>query len=130
MGAMYLIKSFIAARAQLVTFILFVWAVLAIEKFIETKKKRYALLLILIPLLITNLHCAVFPFYFILFLPYIGEYLLLVLEDADFDYIIENSNLKDLKRVALEMLLSMKRAGADMIITYYALEASKWLKEV
>lgn len=33
------------------------------------------------------------------------------------------------KLVALEMLLSMKRAGAKMIITYYALEASKWLKE-
>ena len=33
------------------------------------------------------------------------------------------------KAVALEMLLSMKRAGAKMIITYYALEASKWLKE-
>ena len=38
--------------------------------------------------------------------------------------------LIDEKRVALEMLLSMKRAGADMIITYYALEASRWLKEV
>ena len=25
--------------------------------------------------------------------------------------------------------LSMKRAGAKMIITYYALEAAKWLKE-
>jgi porphobilinogen synthase len=33
------------------------------------------------------------------------------------------------KAVALEMLLSIKRAGADMIITYYALEASKWLRE-
>lgn len=33
------------------------------------------------------------------------------------------------KAIALEMLLSIKRAGADMIITYYALEASKWLKE-
>ena len=86
LGAMYLVKSFVAARAQLVTFILFVWAILAIEKFLETKKLRYALLLILIPLLITNLHCAVFPFYFILFLPYIGEYLLLSLEDADLDY--------------------------------------------
>ena len=79
----YLIKSFIAARAQLVTFILFAWTVLAIEKFLETKKKRYAVILIIIPLLITNLHCAVFPFYFILFLPYIGEFLLLVLEDCN-----------------------------------------------
>jgi len=33
------------------------------------------------------------------------------------------------KTMALEMLLSIKRAGADMIITYYALEASKWLRE-
>ncbi|MDU7111499.1 MAG: porphobilinogen synthase, partial [Clostridium perfringens] len=33
------------------------------------------------------------------------------------------------KQVALEMLLSMKRAGADMIITYYAIEAAKWLQE-
>ncbi|MBU3109865.1 porphobilinogen synthase [Clostridium gasigenes] len=33
------------------------------------------------------------------------------------------------KAVALEMLLSIKRAGADMIITYHALEASKWIKE-
>ena len=33
------------------------------------------------------------------------------------------------KLVALEMLLSMKRAGAKMIITYYALEAAKWLRE-
>lgn len=33
------------------------------------------------------------------------------------------------KQVALEMLLSMKRAGADIIITYYAIEAAKWLQE-
>lgn len=40
-----------------------------------------------------------------------------------------NAGLIDEKAVALEMLLSMKRAGADMIITYYALEASRWIKE-
>jgi porphobilinogen synthase len=33
------------------------------------------------------------------------------------------------RAVAMEMLLSIKRAGADMIITYFALEASKWLRE-
>ncbi|MDU5106958.1 porphobilinogen synthase [Clostridium sp.] len=33
------------------------------------------------------------------------------------------------KAVALEMLLSMKRAGADIIITYFALDAVRWLKE-
>jgi len=33
------------------------------------------------------------------------------------------------KSIALETLLSIKRAGADIIITYYALEAAKWLRE-
>ena len=33
----------------------------------------------------------------------------------------------DEKRIALEILTSIKRAGADMIITYYAKEAAQWL---
>ncbi|ATD54531.1 porphobilinogen synthase [Clostridium chauvoei] len=40
-----------------------------------------------------------------------------------------NAGLINEKAVVLEMLVSMKRAGADMIITYYAIEAAKWLKE-
>lgn len=88
-GAMYLIKDFIAARAQLVTFILFVWTVFCIESFLETKKRRYAIALLIIPLIIANLHCAVWPFYFVLFLPYIGEYLWLVLEDFNIGFRIE-----------------------------------------
>lgn len=39
------------------------------------------------------------------------------------------NGLIDEKRAALEMLTSIKRAGAKLIITYYALEASKWIKE-
>ena len=35
----------------------------------------------------------------------------------------------DEKRIVLETLLSMKRAGADIIITYHAIAAAKWLQE-
>lgn len=35
----------------------------------------------------------------------------------------------DEKRIVLENLISMKRAGADRIITYHAMEAAKWLSE-
>ncbi len=35
----------------------------------------------------------------------------------------------DEQRIVLESLLGMKRAGADMIITYHALDAAKWLQE-
>ena len=74
-GAMYVLKPYIAARAQLVTFILFAWTIYFIEKFLETRKIRYAIALIIIPIIIANVHAAVFPFYFVLFLPYIGEYI-------------------------------------------------------
>lgn len=86
MATMYLLKSFIAARAQLVTYILFALTILFIEQFIKTKKKRYAVYLIIIPILIANLHCAVWPFYFVLYLPYIAEYLLAVICDAKIYY--------------------------------------------
>ena len=35
----------------------------------------------------------------------------------------------DERRVVLESLTSMKRAGADMVLTYHALEAARWLGE-
>jgi porphobilinogen synthase len=34
----------------------------------------------------------------------------------------------DERRVALEILTSIKRAGADMILTYHALDAARWLQ--
>lgn len=88
MATMYLLKNFIAARAQLVTFILFALTILFIEQFISTKKKRYAIYLIIIPILIANLHCAVWPFYFVLYLPYVVEYMLAVLADVQLYYFI------------------------------------------
>ena len=81
-GVMYLIKSYVAARAQLVTFILFTWTVYFIERFLQTKKWRYGIFLILISLAIANLHVAVWPFFFVLFLPYIGEYIIAALGDT------------------------------------------------
>ena len=75
LGAMYLIKDYIAARAQLVTFILFELVILFIEKFLETKKIRYAAGIVVISIIVANVHCAVWPFLFILFLPYIAEYI-------------------------------------------------------
>ena len=35
----------------------------------------------------------------------------------------------DERQIALEILTSIKRAGADMIITYYAKEAAQWLSK-
>ena len=81
-GALYMLKGYIAARAQLVTFILFIWELFFIEKFIENRKVGYGIVLILISTLIANLHVATWPFFFVLFLPYIAEYIIALVSDV------------------------------------------------
>ena len=83
-AVLYLIKGYITARAQLVTFILFIWLVYNIEKFVENKKLINAIMLFFIHLLIANLHVAVWPFTFVVYLPYIAEYLIAELTDIIF----------------------------------------------
>ena len=84
-GSMYLLEPYVAARAQLLTFVLFALTLYFIEMFLETHKKRYAVGLIIIPLIIANVHCAVFPFYFVLYLPYVAEFLWISFIDWDVD---------------------------------------------
>lgn len=102
LGVLYLLKSFIAARAQLVTYILFVLQILFIEQFLATKKKRYAIGLVIIPIIIANVHSAVWPFYFVLFLPYVAEYIIALIADSNLYYrlniAIKNSKLKKLEK--------------------------------
>lgn len=82
MGALYVLRDYVTARAQLVTFILFICELYFIEKFIENRKIGYGIALIIISTLIANLHVAVWPFFFIIFLPYIAEYFIAVLSDV------------------------------------------------
>ena len=109
-ACIYLLQNFIAARAQLVTYILFVLQILFIEQFLETKKKRYAVGLIIIPIIIANVHLAVWPFYFVLFLPYVAEYLIALIADANLYYRIKiKLNKNKVKR------LTLKKASQEKI---------------
>lgn len=82
-GSMYLLKDYIAARAQLVTFIIYMIVIYCIEKLLENPKKvRYSFGIIISSILIANLHVAVWPFLFILSLPYIAEYIIAWVADV------------------------------------------------
>ena len=109
-GALYIIKPYIAARAQLVTFILFIWTIYFIEKFLEKKKKGYAIGLIVISILIANLHVAVWPFFFVLFLPYIGEYVIAFIADTILYNKIKIFNIKNKIKI-----LTKKQKNAEKI---------------
>ena len=119
MISMFLLKDYIAARAQLITFILFILEIFCIEKFLETKKKRYAIELIVIPIIIANLHAAVWPFYFVLFLPYIGEYLIAVMTDA----IMEKKYTKKILKKRIEKL--SKKTGNEEKIAKLQIKLTK-----
>lgn len=105
-GVMYLMKPYLAARAQLVTFILFILTLYNIEMFLQNHKVKNAVMLIIIPILITNLHCAVFPFYFVLYLPYLAEYIWVAIIDLDLDqrllYFVNNISKKITKKEKFE----------------------------
>ena len=115
LGQMYLMGNYIAARAQLVTFVLFVLTVLLIEKFLESGKKRYAIGLIIIPILIANFHSAVWPFYFVLFMPYIGEYIIRLIIDANIIHNAYNA-INNLRIKRLNQIL--KKANKDDVTKY------------
>jgi len=57
-------------------------------KFIENRKIIYGAILILISLLIANLHVATWPFFFVLFVPYLVEYFI-SLDIINFDLILK-----------------------------------------
>ena len=82
LGSMYLLKGYIAARAQLTTFIIYLFVIYFIEKFLENPKKiYYGIGIILASVLIANLHVAVWPFIFVISFPYIAEYIICVISD-------------------------------------------------
>ena len=105
---MHMLIPYLAARAQLVTFILFSLTVYFIQRFLQTHQKRYAIPLLIIPILIANLHCAVFPFYFVLFLPYIVEYLWITILDWDLDYKIIGLLLKLIIKLPIKSTIKEK----------------------
>lgn len=126
MFQMYLVKDYIAARAQLVTFILFVLTVLIIEKFIEKPKVRYGIELVLIPIIISNIHSAVFPFYFILYLPYLGEYVVASIIESHFFHKAYQLYLKTYIKITNKQL---KKAEKKQAI-YFQQKLAELQKEV
>ena len=70
------ISGFITSRAQSISYLIFALEILFIEKFLENGHKKYLGGLLLLSLILCNIHVAVWPFYFILYMPYLAEYLI------------------------------------------------------
>lgn len=109
------LKNFITARAQLISFILFLLILYFIEKLRENGKKIYIYYIFIFSLLIANFHSAVFPFIFALFLPYIvSDFLFLFFKKINknnFKKInlgkIEIDSPKNFKKIIIAFLASL-----------------------
>lgn len=89
----------------------------------ETKKKKYGIGLIIIPIIIANTHVAVFPFYFVLYLPYIGEYVIYVLSKSN---IIKNE--KKIKKLNKKLTNCSKEETINLKNEIQQLEETNKLK--
>lgn len=71
--SIYIIKDCFTARSQIVSFFFFVIEIYCIEKFIDTNKLKYAIIIIAGSIIVANMHAATWPLILILFLPYIAS---------------------------------------------------------
>ena len=68
---LYIIKNAFVARSQIVSFLCFIIEIYCIEQFIDTNKKKYAITIIILSIIVANFHAATWPLVIILFMPYI-----------------------------------------------------------
>lgn len=97
--SIYIIRSVYTARSQIVSFVCFIIEIYAIEKFIETNKKRYGVLLIVLSIIIANFHAATWPLYLVLFMPYLGAAFLNLISAKNIYTIMKNRAEKKLKKL-------------------------------
>jgi len=97
--SIYIIRSAYTARSQIVSFVCFIIEIYAIEKFIETNKKRYGVLLIVLSIIIANFHAATWPLYLVLFMPYLGAAFLNLISAKNIYTIMKNRAEKKLKKL-------------------------------
>lgn len=107
---LFFLKPYITLRAQIVTFSIFALTYYYLEKLYYNNDKKCIIGLIINVILINNFHIAVFPFFFIMFLPYIAEELISnikkIVNDKNKINIHHNKNIKLLFLIVIICLIA------------------------
>ena len=87
------------ARGQIFSFLIFLLELHAIYGLVNTGKKKYIFILLILPIILANTHDTVWPFYFVMFLPYIAEFIISKIKflknEENYKIIVEeNENIK------------------------------------
>lgn len=68
------LSAYYTARAQLISLLVFILQFYAAHELLKTNKKRYYVVLLILPIVLVNFHASVFPTFFLFYLPFIAEY--------------------------------------------------------
>ena len=71
--SIFMLSTFIATRAQVMSYIIFVLEYIFITNYLKKPNKWYLIGLVVLSALLCNMHVAVWPFYFLVFLPFVVE---------------------------------------------------------
>ena len=92
----YLMRYEFCARGQLISFLIFLIEFYSIEQMLKTNKKIYYVILAILPFILINIHLSVYLFYFLMFVPYIIEFLLAkqkIIDFKDSKFIVQKNNI-------------------------------------
>ena len=104
----YFSEGVFAARAQILSFLIFILEYYFIYKISDTGEKKYSIIVVLLSILLANTHASVFPLLFVFFLPYFANFILskIIKKDGE-DVKIEITNEKYILQIFITMILSI-----------------------
>lgn len=123
------LSYFSSARAQCISYIVFLLEIYFIEQLLEKRSKLSIISLCILPIILANIHIGTFYLYFVLFIPSIVEYIIAIIIEklnqkykVKFDKIIfkKNSNVKLLFAIIpCSFLLGLITPLGTNVYTYY-----------
>ena len=128
----FFLSGYFTARAQMFSYLFFIIILYSLEMLRNTNKKRYFVYLFISSLMIANMHAAVWPFIFVLFLPSIAQDIICIIKDFfhlkffnTFNIEIEKNHLlKTMIAFVLCLLTGFLTPNFLVPFTYYLKTAS------
>lgn len=116
--AIFRLSMFAVARSQIISLPMFILEVYCIHKLIDSGKNRYIIYLCILSLIIANVHATTWLFYFVLFLPFIGEFLVFkIIQNKKIRKLYKLDNIKE-SRIIVENINNLKKVLIGFVLSF------------
>ena len=112
------LSMFAVARSQIISLSLFLLEVYFIHRLIKTGKNKYIIYLCIDSLLVANIHGTAWLFYFVLFLPFIGEYFVFLFGKNKIIRNVYHLNQISHSKIIIEKIPYFKKVMIGMFLSF------------